>query len=175
MAVPRLGSLLMCRKMVTSVSTSRQQLSTTPALLEYFFTKKHEWVNVEGNKGCSQVHDNYQNIIFCHIQQVLWVYLPTLQIPWGISCSLSYLYQEPPSLPGRSAGCWSLSRLPQTSSVQSPELSQRRTRLWRMVQTSSTTVHWKKVGCSSKSLNNSLLLIFVFSSHFYHLHIIIQM
>ena len=50
MAVPRLGSLLMCRKMVTLVSSSRQ-LSTTPALLEYFFTKKHEWVNVEGNKG----------------------------------------------------------------------------------------------------------------------------
>jgi len=71
MAVPRLGSLLMCRKMVTSVSTSRQQLSTTPALLEYFFTKKHEWVNIEGNKGTVGVSayaaDSLGDIVFAEL------------------------------------------------------------------------------------------------------------
>jgi len=30
---------------------SMQQFSSTPSLLDIFFTKKHEWVNVEGNKG----------------------------------------------------------------------------------------------------------------------------
>merc|ERR1711862_832902 len=90
--------------------------------------------------------------------KVLWVFLPMLQTLWEISCLPSYLYQEPPSLPGRSAGCWSLSRLPPTSSVQSLELSQRRTRLWRMAQTSSTTVHWQKVGCSNVTSATLMML-----------------
>ena len=53
--VPRLSSLLVCRRLVTSpllpLLPPTRQLSTSPALLEYYFTKKHEWVNVEGTKG----------------------------------------------------------------------------------------------------------------------------
>ena len=53
MAVPRLGSLLLCRKFALqpSVIGSSQQFSSTSSLLDVFFTKKHEWVNVEGSKG----------------------------------------------------------------------------------------------------------------------------
>ena len=53
MAVPRLGSLMLCRKFALqpTVISSTQQFSSTSSLLDVFFTKKHEWVNVEGTKG----------------------------------------------------------------------------------------------------------------------------
>lgn len=55
MAVPRLSSLLACRRLVTSVRPSvvapSRQLSTSIPILDRYFTKKHEWVNVEGTKG----------------------------------------------------------------------------------------------------------------------------
>merc|ERR1711942_362203 len=63
MAVPRLGSLLLSKRLLVSgkgavTSTLGQSLgnnqagfSTTTRLCDIFFTKKHEWVRVDGSKG----------------------------------------------------------------------------------------------------------------------------
>merc|ERR1712025_742391 len=60
MAVPRLSSLLLCKRILvtrrgpTSSSLLQFQnagLATTPRLCDIFFTKKHEWVRVDGGKG----------------------------------------------------------------------------------------------------------------------------
>ena len=41
-------------------SVSKKQLSTSMTLQEYFYTKKHEWVNVEGGKGKLSVFLNFK-------------------------------------------------------------------------------------------------------------------
>ena len=61
MAVPRLGSVLLCKRIFgSSVGQNRGQfqnsgqkcgLATSSKLCDMFFTKKHEWVRVEGAKG----------------------------------------------------------------------------------------------------------------------------
>jgi len=62
MAVPRLGSVLLCKRLFvsgkTQVGPSLGQnqyqgagLATSAKLCDIFFTKKHEWVRVEGTKG----------------------------------------------------------------------------------------------------------------------------
>merc|ERR1712025_1464069 len=60
MAVPRLSSLLLCKRILVTgrgpASSSLLQLqnaglATTPRLCDIFFTKKHEWVRVDGGKG----------------------------------------------------------------------------------------------------------------------------
>merc|ERR1712051_25430 len=49
MAVPRLGSLL--RIISNSSSLSSHHLATSSSLLQYFYTRKHEYVKLEGNTG----------------------------------------------------------------------------------------------------------------------------
>merc|ERR1712083_94096 len=50
MTVRRLGSVLLCRGFLKHSQVQRvQALSTSHVLKDTFFTKKHEWVRVEGN------------------------------------------------------------------------------------------------------------------------------
>ena len=63
MAVPRLGSLLLSKRLlvpgkgcVTSslgqnLGNNQAGFSTTSRLRDIFFTKKHEWVRVDGSQG----------------------------------------------------------------------------------------------------------------------------
>merc|ERR1712123_103765 len=61
MAVPRLGSVLLCKRIFGSSlgtniaqhqpSGQRMGLATSSKLMDMYFTKKHEWVLVEGTKG----------------------------------------------------------------------------------------------------------------------------
>eukprot|EP00092_Neocalanus_flemingeri_P027980 GFUD01030377.1.p1 GENE.GFUD01030377.1~~GFUD01030377.1.p1 ORF type:complete len:169 (-),score=57.36 GFUD01030377.1:42-548(-) len=61
MTVPRLGSVLLCKRIFGSrLEASRGQhqpsgqksgLATSSKLMDMFFTKQHEWVLVEGTKG----------------------------------------------------------------------------------------------------------------------------
>ena len=55
MAAPRLTSLLLSSRRLVLLPrpalAAPRHLATSPVMAEYFFTKKHEWVNVEGNKG----------------------------------------------------------------------------------------------------------------------------
>ena len=55
MAAPRLTSLLLSSRRLVLLPrpalAAPRHLATSPVMAEYFFTKKHEWVNVEGDKG----------------------------------------------------------------------------------------------------------------------------
>ena len=55
MAAPRLTSLLLSSRRLVLLPrpalAAPRHLATSPVRAEYFFTKKHEWVNVEGDKG----------------------------------------------------------------------------------------------------------------------------
>merc|ERR1712215_135601 len=52
MTIRRLGSVLLCRGFLKHSQIQRvQALSTSHVLRDTFFTKKHEWVRVEGNTG----------------------------------------------------------------------------------------------------------------------------
>ena len=66
MAAPRLTSLLLSSRRLVLLPrpalAAPRHLATSPVMAEYFFTKKHEWVNVEGNKG-------EVNIVLCRLIQ----------------------------------------------------------------------------------------------------------
>merc|ERR1712117_37508 len=59
MAGPRLGSLLLSKRLLvcgkgsvtSSLSQNQAGFATTTRLCDIFFTKKHEWVRVDGTKG----------------------------------------------------------------------------------------------------------------------------
>ena len=50
MAVAGIRTLL-TRRIISSSSLSSHKLTNSTARLEYFFTKKHEYVKLEGNVG----------------------------------------------------------------------------------------------------------------------------
>ena len=50
MAVAGIRTLL-TRRIISSSSLSSHKLTTSSVRLEYFFTKKHEYVKLEGNVG----------------------------------------------------------------------------------------------------------------------------
>ena len=76
MAVPRLGSLLLCRKFARqpTIVASKQSFSSSQSLLDVFYTKKHEWVNVEGSKGVVGVSgyaaDSLGDIVYAQLPDV---------------------------------------------------------------------------------------------------------
>ena len=76
MAVPRLGSLLLCRKFALqpTIAASKQSFSSSQSLLDVFYTKKHEWVNVEGSKGVVGVSgyaaDSLGDIVYAQLPDV---------------------------------------------------------------------------------------------------------
>ena len=59
--------------MVRSEPFMVRGLSTSVRRDERFFTKKHEWVEVEGTKG-ELYHQDLKSIL-CHLLQARWAYL----------------------------------------------------------------------------------------------------
>merc|ERR1712062_334640 len=119
------------RNAIRQLPTLRK-FSTSPNVRALYFTKKHEWVNVDGDQGTVGISSYAQEAL----GDIVFAQLP-----------------DPDSQLARGEECGALESVKAASEVyyQSQALSWKKMRLWSLDRHSLTQTPWMKDGCSKSS------------------------